>query len=250
MASQINDKSPSNAHFAQASGGAQPETGSRTVNGLNVLDCDTFRYMVNTDQAATVFPIKTEINVAILAARDVANSEDIVFYANSNPTPGVTTSDNTWDGYGNGNQDYLEASYGYDDFNERCRVNFQDSPDWVAETAGNDSALPPAVPIQVSNLTRGSSGGNLFLWVNSDQTDNRSLAAENNNVATTLVLGGHGSLGSISRRLNGAIGEVVVWHGAITNSDRYKIEGYLAHKWGITSNLPAGHPYKSNQPLV
>lgn len=27
-----------------------------------------------------------------------------------------------------------------------------------------------------------------------------------------------------------------------------KIEGYLAHKWGLTANLPAGHPYKVNPP--
>ena len=27
-----------------------------------------------------------------------------------------------------------------------------------------------------------------------------------------------------------------------------KAEGYLAHKWGLTSNLPADHPYKSSAP--
>lgn len=27
-----------------------------------------------------------------------------------------------------------------------------------------------------------------------------------------------------------------------------KLEGYLAHKWGLTVNLPAGHPYKVNPP--
>ena len=29
---------------------------------------------------------------------------------------------------------------------------------------------------------------------------------------------------------------------------RQKIEGYLAHKWGLTGNLPAGHPYKTEAP--
>lgn len=27
-----------------------------------------------------------------------------------------------------------------------------------------------------------------------------------------------------------------------------KLEGYLAHKWGLTANLPANHPYKVNPP--
>ena len=25
-------------------------------------------------------------------------------------------------------------------------------------------------------------------------------------------------------------------------------EGYLAHKWGLTSNLPSDHPFKNNAP--
>ena len=27
-----------------------------------------------------------------------------------------------------------------------------------------------------------------------------------------------------------------------------RAEGYLAHKWGLESELPAGHPYKSSPP--
>ena len=27
-----------------------------------------------------------------------------------------------------------------------------------------------------------------------------------------------------------------------------KAEGYLAHKWGLTANLPVSHPYKSSAP--
>ena len=31
---------------------------------------------------------------------------------------------------------------------------------------------------------------------------------------------------------------------------RQKTEGYLAHKWGLAANLPAGHPYKATPPYV
>ena len=30
--------------------------------------------------------------------------------------------------------------------------------------------------------------------------------------------------------------------------DRQKLEGYLAHKWGLSHNLPTAHPYKYNLP--
>jgi hypothetical protein len=34
----------------------------------------------------------------------------------------------------------------------------------------------------------------------------------------------------------------------LTDADREKMEGYLAWKWGLESNLPALHPYKSEAP--
>lgn len=33
-----------------------------------------------------------------------------------------------------------------------------------------------------------------------------------------------------------------------SQADREKIEGYLAHKWGLAGNLPGAHPYKSAAP--
>ena len=36
--------------------------------------------------------------------------------------------------------------------------------------------------------------------------------------------------------------------GGTDVTDVQKAEGYLAHKWGLTSNLPVSHPYKSSAP--
>jgi hypothetical protein len=38
--------------------------------------------------------------------------------------------------------------------------------------------------------------------------------------------------------------------GSYTTADRELLEGYLAWKWGLEGNLPAGHPYKSAAPTV
>ena len=40
------------------------------------------------------------------------------------------------------------------------------------------------------------------------------------------------------------VAEIVVVSGAVSLSVRQKIEGYLAHKWGLTAKLPSDHPYK------
>lgn len=44
--------------------------------------------------------------------------------------------------------------------------------------------------------------------------------------------------------------EIILWKSTPTEANRQKAEGYLAHKWGFTSKLPAGHPYKSSAPTI
>ena len=45
-------------------------------------------------------------------------------------------------------------------------------------------------------------------------------------------------------------GEVLVLREVPDRTTRQKIEGYLAHKWGLVSELPAGHPHKFAPPGV
>jgi hypothetical protein len=47
---------------------------------------------------------------------------------------------------------------------------------------------------------------------------------------------------------DGDIAEVVIFTNDGTSQTREIVEGYLAHKWGLTSNLPSSHTYKSNAP--
>jgi hypothetical protein len=46
----------------------------------------------------------------------------------------------------------------------------------------------------------------------------------------------------------GPIGEIVICTSALATSDRQKLEGYLAWKWGLQASLAAGHPYLSAAP--
>ena len=48
--------------------------------------------------------------------------------------------------------------------------------------------------------------------------------------------------------LNGRIYEIVITSNVISTESAQKLEGYLAHKWGLTANLPAEHPHKDNPP--
>lgn len=47
-----------------------------------------------------------------------------------------------------------------------------------------------------------------------------------------------------------SIYEMVLIADGISEANRQKLEGYLAHKWGLVSRLPQTHPYKLHPPFV
>ena len=52
-------------------------------------------------------------------------------------------------------------------------------------------------------------------------------------------------LGGISAPyINAYYYEVLVYNTALSVAQRQQVEGYLAWKWGLQSNLPANHPFK------
>ena len=46
----------------------------------------------------------------------------------------------------------------------------------------------------------------------------------------------------------GSIAEMVAYDRALSDGVRQKLEGYLAHKWGLESNLPSTHSYRVGKP--
>jgi hypothetical protein len=47
---------------------------------------------------------------------------------------------------------------------------------------------------------------------------------------------------------SGDIDEIIVTSAFLATFETQRIEGYLAHKWGLTANLPSDHPFKVNPP--
>jgi hypothetical protein len=64
---------------------------------------------------------------------------------------------------------------------------------------------------------------------------------------TNFYLGGYNNS---SWYLTADLAEIIITDGVLSTEDRQKIEGYLAHKWAITANLPSDHPYKTSKPQV
>ena len=61
---------------------------------------------------------------------------------------------------------------------------------------------------------------------------------------------GQGALAidKVGENFNGEIAEVLVFDNQVNAVNRQKIEGYLAHKWSLSSQLPELHPYYEEPP--
>ena len=47
------------------------------------------------------------------------------------------------------------------------------------------------------------------------------------------------------RYANGDLGELLIFTSPLSDGEIEKVEGYLAHKWGLDGDLPSDHSYKA-----
>lgn len=56
------------------------------------------------------------------------------------------------------------------------------------------------------------------------------------------------SIGGTGQFFEGKMAELLFFNADLGTTDRQKVEGYLAWKWGLQANLPGGHPYAGAAP--
>lgn len=100
------------------------------------------------------------------------------------------------------------------------------------------------VPRIVLDIERPSLG-----WTRSDggtgqNQSARSIVTNNNQVAAI----GRLAANVTGADFNGNIYELFVINGALNDDEIYRLEGYLAWRWGRQATLPANHAYKSAAP--
>jgi len=80
------------------------------------------------------------------------------------------------------------------------------------------------------------------VYVNGTQTNNNITRGP---LSLDNVIGWAISNGAFQ----GYVGEIVTYPSGLSDSDRQKVEGYLAWKWGLQANLPNSQPYKNAPPI-
>jgi hypothetical protein len=206
--SQWNDKSGSNYHVAQATDADKPITGTRMIGGLNALD-----YQAGADRLNGGASVGMQY-ITLFAVYDL----DTI------ATGGYVT--------------YLVKSSG--DFDS---IRF-------VEDGGTMKIGSRTGPAGLKSVTVGTSTTPRFLSYVANGYSYREAWLDGTSLGTnttTLALG-TANLIYAGQGLDGLIGEVIYVNSVLSTSDRQRIEGYLAHKWGLAANLPDEHPFKSMPP--
>ena len=207
------DLSAGNYAFTQATGTAQPRWGSaNTLNGLNVAVFDG-----GDSLSATAGPTPGSNNQMMIIVAQLNHDHDGRLY-----TIGKTSGSRAAIFPNNGSK-----------------------PNYIHTSTGTNWAQgSPQIAFSTAHIFSGyRNGATQGIGVNA-ATETTNASATN---PTDVDIWQVGHLAG-SFRLTGFIAEIVVVssYDATTYT---KIQGYLAWKWGLQSNLPANHTYKNNPPF-
>jgi hypothetical protein len=217
--SQWNDKSGNGRNATQSTSGKRPLLAVAGLNSKNVIDCDG----VDDELSLANVLSLTSVNQSLflVAKRDNAAGRTEISIAIGN----LTTSDAVAD-VPRWSDNVMYSQVGY---------------------AANRPAPTSVITNQpyISSIT----GGTIQLSYTNGTLIGTGTSQSTSPFSVTSGFVGSGSAVSASGRFfDGKIAEIVLLPLVADTTTRQKLEGYLAWKWGLTANLPAGHPYKTVGP--
>ena len=240
--SQWDDKSGNSRHFSQATAANQPTYQAAGFNGRPTLNFDggsDFMTMSNVLQIGNSSAVSYSVFVAFQQT-SVSVNPRFVFRG----------------GAGGGGS--INTDYGF--FSEQNGASGDTGPSYRFGTGAATDAVAwqriaspiasnnPVIFGGVMNASTGTTGTKQSYF-------NGTLAASGSYAvkgpaAIEASIGAQVNSGTPSTFMPVAMSEMVMFRSDLSTTDRQKLEGYLAWKWCLEANLPAGHPYKSTPPTV
>lgn len=226
--SEWRDKSGNNRHFTQSTPANQPAYNRNGINGLGSVSYDGSNdALLRTPESwAYTYPITLFI----------------VFRATS-----FTQSYNGLFGF------YTDAGGGTAGWGDFIKSNGR-SAIYTTGTAGQPNYDGTGIATYNTNQTyifTGIHQNNSLVGLQNGNTDgsNSGTYTLRTNLGTLLM--SIGADPTFSRWTPWLIGEVIIINNAaLSTTNRLKIEGYLAWKWGINTNIPSSSPYINRPPMI
>lgn len=224
---QWNDKSGRGFHFVKRSGFPVPVYQSNGINGYASI-------------SFTGAGVQSTTNTQFLENTTISfNTSSYSIFAVANKTGGGTTT-----GYG-----YVLKGTVDSDFYLFFGQGSGNIATFTGSTSGWNDINVNSPAISICNVPR-VMAMTVSSTVLTPYYDGKSM---NTKTGTTSAFSGL-RLGETSpdsysgQNWNGLIGEVLVFSPALGVADRQRVEGYLANKWRLTSNLSGEHPFKVIRP--
>lgn len=229
--SQWNDKSGNGRHFSQASTTKQPSYQTAAINGRNVVRADG-----TNDGMQSAIGLSLSQNVAGMTifacrlTRSSPTSGENLFKIDRN----VTNSGRY--ALANGSTSGKLRAEG--------RTLDADANAFV-DSSANTSTTDPMIQCGVWD----NANSDLTQYVNGS-VDGATTSYQSNNNTSNTASASHTMFENTSGSAPADVDlcELIVYPRVLTQGERESIEGYLAHKWGIASALPALHPYRNSAP--
>jgi hypothetical protein len=207
---QWDDKTGNGYHMVEGTVSNQPSTGVDTINGLNALTVN-LDYMRALNVPANTFP--TSIQITAVIQKTGAPTD---FEAFATRTIGGVPAP-------------------MDNFDNRRQVGNSGGTEYDIGFVNLNSLTSPTIISDRADTT------GYYEWIDGALSHSFASAKYRDNASMILL----GTRGDAVTRFRGLWGEFVITQG-LSEGDRQKVEGYLAHKWGLTANLPVSHPYKTD----
>lgn len=219
IVSRIKDKSGNGFDLTVITAGKTgPQTGRRSLNGINVIDWDQpNQFLENTNFSHNQASIP--LYIAVVFKADLDSNQDFIFAGTTSTSTGNRMALRRFN-LSNGFQILGGSGTG---------IN-------ISIGSGSDTVLEGETYMALSKLN--SSDSHIRIDGYLKNTGNIGT-----NPLNSIKIGGNATGGS---NLKGYIAELIIF---LDSAEEEKIEGYLAHKWGLTSKLPGGHLYKNKLPF-
>lgn len=230
--SQWNDKSGNGFHLTQGTAANQPTYSATGLNGRPTLSTDG-----NDVLSRSNVPILKNVGqgtIAIVveypAAASFVNGAIELYVAGGTALTRMVVTPNTT---GTANRQSIGGR----------RL---DADSFAAVNSSTDSlALRGSPFFKVAQLDYQNAQANHWTNGTQDLTAAAFQSAGNtsNTDAGSLSIFGAANIGQLMPS-GTKISEIIVVENTISAINRQRIDGYLAHKWGLTANPPSNHPYK------
>ena len=218
--SQWRDKSGNGRHASQATAANQPTYSATGLNGKSTLTFDGLNDTLKT----TIPSLANQNNMSFLGVTQILTRKYGVFLGSGMNE----TADVRWGLFGQGNLSSDGIGWGGPISNLPL---------------GNGSLVPINTPYQAV-YTKTPTQWQILLNGSTISTVSDTSFPKG---TYSLYIGAERDAAYVA---NALASEIIIIGGILSTTDRQRLEGYLAWKWALEANLPAGHPFKNTPPTV